>query len=134
MAGGSSHNHHNSAAPARLDIKAAYQDLESVITPNDSRLFYSTTLEDVRNAAIRIEEQLAARQSLCNMGRLERLFGGLQHYSKSIDVLCNGTPYLPWLWAPITLILQVGIQLHPSLSMGLVHQVCFLRKSRTPPE
>ncbi|KAH6663538.1 hypothetical protein B0J14DRAFT_683261 [Halenospora varia] len=42
------------------------------------------------------------------MRRLMPLFSGLEHYSKAIEVLCNGTPYLPWLWAPIKLILKVA--------------------------
>lgn len=43
------------------------------------------------------------------MRRLDRLFGDLQHYAKVIEVLYNGTPYIPWLWAPIKLILQAGV-------------------------
>ena len=89
-------------------MKTAYEDLERTITPADSRDFCRKTLQDVRMAAIEIETQLAARQSLRNMRRLMPLFKGLEHYSKVIDVLCNGTPYLPWIWAPITLILRVA--------------------------
>ncbi|WYZ42137.1 hypothetical protein EsH8_V_001032 [Colletotrichum jinshuiense] len=32
----------------------------------------------------------------------------MEHYSKSMDVLCNGTPFLPWVWSPITLILRIA--------------------------
>lgn len=42
------------------------------------------------------------------MRRLEPLFKGLENYAKVVDVLCNGTPYLAWIWAPITLILKVA--------------------------
>lgn len=88
-------------------IQKAFQDLETTITPGDSRLFSSTTLQGVREAATDIERQLAARQKFCNIARLSPLLDGLHHYSKVIDVLCNGTAYLPWIWAPIKLILQV---------------------------
>ncbi|KAH7241487.1 hypothetical protein BKA59DRAFT_529143 [Fusarium tricinctum] len=74
----------------------------------NKRDFANTTLEDVKKAARSIENQLAARQSLRNMRRLMPLFRGLEHYSKVVDILCNGTPYLPWIWAPITLILRVA--------------------------
>ncbi|KAK3330847.1 hypothetical protein B0H66DRAFT_467189 [Apodospora peruviana] len=90
----------------RRTIQNAFQDLESAISPAHSRDFASTTFEDVRKAAIDIEHQLAARQSLRNMRRLEPPFCGLEHYSKVIEVLCNGTDYLPWIWAPIKLILK----------------------------
>lgn len=96
------------SAAARQTIRAAFDDLDRTITPADSRDFRATTIQSVRDAALEIERQLAARGSLRNMRRLMPLFRGLEHYSKVVDTLCNGTPYLPWIWAPITLILRVA--------------------------
>jgi len=93
---------------ARQTIRTAYKDLERTITPADSHDFRLKSLQDVRTTALEIETQLAARQSLRNMRRLMPLFKGLEHYSRMIDILCNGTPYLPWIWAPIALILRVA--------------------------
>lgn len=93
---------------ARQTLKAAFEDLDRTITPSDSCAFRATTIKNVRDAAIEIERQLAARGSLRNMRRLMPLFKGLENYSKVMDVLCHGTPYLPWIWAPITLILRVA--------------------------
>lgn len=42
------------------------------------------------------------------MRRLAPLFNGLEHYSRVVDILCNGTPFLSWIWAPITLILRAA--------------------------
>jgi hypothetical protein len=92
----------------RRAIESAFKELERTISPAESRDFASTTLDDVRNAAVDLERQLAARQSLRNMRRLEPLFQGLGHYSRVIEVLCNGTDYLPWIWAPIKLILKIA--------------------------
>ncbi|KAM0254632.1 hypothetical protein ACHAQJ_006600 [Trichoderma viride] len=96
------------SAAARQTIKAAFDDLDRTITPADSRDFRAATLQHVRDAALDIERQLAARGSLRNMRRLMPLFQGMEHYSKVADVLCNGTPYLPWIWAPVALILRVA--------------------------
>ncbi|OBS23023.1 hypothetical protein FPOA_09341 [Fusarium poae] len=96
------------SALAKSTIKIAYDELDRTINPEDKQTFSNTALHDVREAALRIENQLAARQSLRNMRRLMPLFRGLEHYSKVVDVLCNGTPYLPWIWAPITLILRIS--------------------------
>lgn len=96
------------SAAARQTIRAAFDDLDRTITPADSREFRAATIESVRDAALEIERQLAARGSLRNMRRLMPLFKRLEHYSKAIDTLCNGTPYLPWIWAPITLILRIA--------------------------
>ncbi|TGJ84975.1 hypothetical protein E0Z10_g3807 [Xylaria hypoxylon] len=93
---------------AKQVIQLAFQSLEKTISPADSRNFASTNLQDVRAAAIKLEEQLAARRCLRNMRRLEPLFKGLGHYANAVVVLCNGTPYLAWIWAPITLILTIA--------------------------
>lgn len=93
---------------SRRAIENAFKDLERTISPAESRDFAATTLEDARRAAFELERQLAARRSLRNLRRLEPLFQGLHHYSKVIEVLCNGTPFLPWIWAPIKFILNIS--------------------------
>ncbi|KAH8652845.1 hypothetical protein BGZ61DRAFT_500804 [Ilyonectria robusta] len=93
---------------AQRVIREAFTDLERTISDKDRADFASTTLENVIKAAHEIENQLAARQLLRNMRRLVPLFTGLEYYSKSIEVVCNGTPYLPWIWAPIKLILKIA--------------------------
>ncbi|EUC41875.1 hypothetical protein COCMIDRAFT_57997, partial [Bipolaris oryzae ATCC 44560] len=39
------------------------------------------------------------------MARLDPFLRGMEHYSKVVEVLCNGTPYLAWIWAPVKLML-----------------------------
>jgi len=92
---------------ARRIIQDAFEDLEQTVAPQDARQFGGTTLDNVLNAAREIENHLAARRSLRNMRRLVPLFKGMEHYAKTIEVLCIGTPYLSWIWAPIPLILKV---------------------------
>lgn len=89
-------------------MSAAYEEINRTISPADSRDFARITLQDVQMAALEIERQLAARGSLRHMRRLMPFFKGLEHYSRSIGVLCNGTPYLPWVWAPVTLVLRIA--------------------------
>lgn len=90
-------------------MRVAFEDLERTITPVDTPTLNSiTSVQQVRAAVLDIEKLLAARQSLRNMRRLAPLLNGLEHYAKVIDILCNGTPYLAWIWAPITLILRVS--------------------------
>ncbi|KAK4144471.1 uncharacterized protein C8A04DRAFT_36713 [Dichotomopilus funicola] len=95
---------------ARKTVQRAFEELRQTITPQDSRDFDKTTIQDVRQAALNIEVQLASRQCLRNMRRLMPLFQGLEHYEKAMSVLCNGTPFLPWAWAPITFILRVACE------------------------
>ncbi|KAK6537155.1 hypothetical protein TWF694_011352 [Orbilia ellipsospora] len=93
---------------AKRTIRIAFEDLENAISPADLRELKDITLQDVQKAALDIENQLGKRSSLRNMRRLEPLFSGLGYYSSIIEVLCNGTPYLSWLWAPVKLILKIS--------------------------
>jgi hypothetical protein len=52
----------------------------------------------VRDAAKQVERQLAVRQCMRNMRRLEPLLDGLDAFSKVIEVLCNDTRLLSWIW------------------------------------
>ena len=79
-------------------FEQAFERLRSSVTPADEVKFQSTTLRDVWTAARVIETDMASRQSLRNMRRIEPFLKGLQQYASSIDTLCNGTPYLPWIW------------------------------------
>lgn len=97
------------SALARQTMRHAFQDLERTITPADLRTLHSmSTFQQVRTASLEIESQLAAREALRNMRRLTPLLNGLEHYAKVVEILCNGTPFLSWIWSPITLILRIA--------------------------
>jgi len=89
------------SSQARNTFKTSFERFERTVkgySSTDHRDFSSTTLEDVRQAARQVEQELAARQCLRNMKRLEPFLNGLEAYSKVVEVLCNGTPYVPWIW------------------------------------
>ena len=64
-------------------------------------------MEDVRKTALEIEDQLQQRRTLRGFVRIRPFLTGIEQYSGVVEVLCQGTPYLPFLWAPIKLFLQV---------------------------
>lgn len=84
-----------------LQFKAAFEAFEKQITTQDARSFNNTKLEDVWAAARTIERQLAAQGLLRNMARIEPLLNRMKEYGKIVEVLCNGTPYLSWIWVSI---------------------------------
>ena len=86
---------------ARRTFQESFDSFEKTVqrySRTDDREFSNTTLRDVRDAAKEVERQLAARQCMRNMKRLEPFLNGLEAYSKVIEVLCNGTPFLSWIW------------------------------------
>lgn len=87
-----------STESARALIEAAFTRFEKSVSSEDARAFKSTTLQDVRLAAISIQKEQRQRGLLQNMKRIEPLLKGIEIYSKPLDVLCNGTPFLSWVW------------------------------------
>lgn len=47
---------------ARLTIEQAFERFANTVTIDDQRMFHDTRLEHVRNAALEIEQDLAARR------------------------------------------------------------------------
>lgn len=89
-------------------IRQAFESLHGALHPSDARLFKSTTLDDVRLAAEIIERDQSKRRCLRNLRRIEPLFQALDKFGVAIDVLCQGTPYLCFVWAPIKLLLHIA--------------------------
>lgn len=72
------------------------------MSKDDARNVASTTMEDVWTAAKDIECQLQLRRSLRGFRRIQPFLAGIEQYSKVIEVVCNGTPYLPYIWVNLT--------------------------------
>jgi len=89
-------------------IQNAFKEFEHVVAVSDARRFRDTTIQDVQKACESIENELGSRGLLRNMGRLQPLLKGLECYGKAVETLCQGTPFLPWIWAPIVVILKAG--------------------------
>lgn len=58
-------------------------------------------MKDVWAAAKDIEAQLEKRRSLRGFHRLQPFLTAIEKYSGVIEVLCQGTPYLPYIWVSI---------------------------------
>lgn len=79
-------------------IEAAFKRLEQTVSHDDARDFHNTELKHVRQAALDIEKSQRERKSLRNMRRIEPLLTGIQQYAGPLETLCQGTPYLPFVW------------------------------------
>lgn len=79
-------------------VESAFLRLKDTIAVDDAREFHSTTLEAVRKAALDIETAQRKRGSVRNMRKLEPFLKAIEIYAKPLDILCNGTPFLPWVW------------------------------------
>lgn len=79
-------------------IELSCKRFSDEISDEDNKLIRTTSLDDVRIAVRQIETELASRQSLRNLDRLTPYLDAVERYSKAIDPLCNGVPFLPYIW------------------------------------
>ena len=79
-------------------IELSCKRFSSEISNEDDELIRATSLDDVRVAIAQIETQLASRGSLRYLSRLNPYLDAVERYSKAVDPLCNGVPFLPYIW------------------------------------
>lgn len=79
-------------------LEQAFTRLKRSVSLADACTFQSSELQEVRAAAEEIERSQRERGSVRNLKRIRPWLETLDTYSKAIEVLCNGTPYLPWIW------------------------------------
>ncbi|KAH7409681.1 hypothetical protein BKA64DRAFT_404683 [Cadophora sp. MPI-SDFR-AT-0126] len=95
---------------SRSIIADSFGKLRDAISIEHAHDFASTGLEDVWKAVRAIDSSQRQRRSAQNLARIKPLLEGIEKYAKVIEVLCNGTPYLPYVWAPIKLVVQLASQ------------------------
>jgi hypothetical protein len=94
-------NYYDRISNPRRIFQESFDSFEKTVqrySRTDDREFSNTTLRDVLDTAKEVERQLAARQCMRDMKRLKPLLDGLEAYSKVMEVFCNGTPFLTWIW------------------------------------
>lgn len=91
-----------------VSFNIAFERLRDIVAKDDVRSFNSTRMEDVWTTARDIERHLESRRSLRGFHRIQPFLAGIEQYSKVVEVFCQGTPYLPYIWAPIKLLLQIA--------------------------
>lgn len=84
--------------PLPSSFQAAFTRLEATVSEEDARTFQHTTLEDVWTSVREVEKRLQERQQSRALRRIESFLKGINQYADVMGVLCNGTPYLPWIW------------------------------------
>lgn len=89
------------ASTSSLTIEKAFNKLKGSLSPQDEQDFLSITLKDVRNAAVAIEQDQAARKAMKNVRRIQPFLDTMESYSKVIEVFCQGYPPMAFVWVRI---------------------------------
>lgn len=80
-------------------IARACDRFRNEITSGEAKQIVSAgSFDEVKAALGQVERYLAARQSLRNFDRIAPFLVAAERFSQVVEVVCNGTPYLPWIW------------------------------------
>jgi hypothetical protein len=79
-------------------IHKTFESLQRSISLEHRHTFESTELQDVWTAIQDIQTAQRKRRSAQNLRRIEPLLEALEKYAKVIEILCNGTQYLSFIW------------------------------------
>lgn len=82
-------------------FEKASEKFKRTISEEDAHQFASTELKHVWLAVREIDSEQRKRGSAQNLRRIEPLLKGIEKYAKVIEVLCNGTPFLSYVWVSI---------------------------------
>jgi hypothetical protein len=82
----------------RLIERACSRFLKEISSQDTAAIESTAGLDDVKCALGQIERHLAARQSLRNFDRILPFLDAAERFSHVVEVVCKGTPYLPWIW------------------------------------
>ena len=92
-------------------IAGAIEKFKRPISEEDAHNFASTELKDVWSAVREIDTRQRRRQSAQNLRRIEPLLQGVEKNAKVIEVLCNGTPFMRYVWV-CTLLVSISRRSH----------------------
>ena len=87
-------------------VKKALDQLKSVLSSEDDRMFSNTSLEDIMREARNIEKEQGARLGLKNLRRVEPFLRFLESYAGVIEVFCQGYSPMAFVWVKFIVLLQ----------------------------
>ena len=89
-------------------IETAFNNFWKIITPRDERDFKSLELAELRRQIQNIESTIDSQVTQLHLRSILAFVDAVDKYSEVIGVLCQGTPYLCFLWAPVKLFIVIA--------------------------
>ena len=68
------------------------------LTAKEEDQFRFTSLDDVRQAASRIQHDQAARRDMMNLTRIEAFLEGMDQYGRVAEVFLSASPIVAFVW------------------------------------
>lgn len=83
---------------AQRQLELSCERFRNELDAGDDKLIRATSLNDVRATIAQTERELASRQGLRNFDRLSPYINAVERYGTVIEVFCNSSPIVPYIW------------------------------------
>jgi hypothetical protein len=93
--------------PAPTGFQRVLAKFSTRLTPEEVQDFQFTTLNDVHQVIVNIQEQQARGRGMRNLTRVLRFVEAMDEFGKVVEVFLNTSSLLAFIWGPIKLLLQV---------------------------
>lgn len=90
------------------DFKKAIDDFKKRLKPDEERHFAASTLADLQNTIVEIQDTQRRRKTAQNLKRIEPFLQAMGQYKEIIEVFLNTSSLLCFVWGPMKFMLLVS--------------------------
>lgn len=83
---------------AQRQLELSCERFRKDLNAEDDKSMRATSLDDVRATIVQTERELASRQGLRHFDRLSPYINAIERYGKVIEIFCNSSPFVPYIW------------------------------------
>ncbi|KAN0096736.1 hypothetical protein V8E51_015541 [Hyaloscypha variabilis] len=87
-------------------LHAILDDFKKVLTEKEQREFEITTLNDVRETALQIQNDRVMLKNMMNMRRLELFLEAMNQFEEVLELFTDANIFAAFVWGPLKFILQ----------------------------
>jgi hypothetical protein len=84
-------------------------DFKKRLTKKELQEFQFSSLNDVKAAILKIQDDQSSRKSMMNLPRVKAFIEAFEQYGNIIEVFLNTSSILCFIWGPMKFCLQVGV-------------------------
>lgn len=104
-------------SPVEKGFQECLKKFKARLSKREHDNFKLTTLEDLRQAVLQIQEKQAARSESMNLPRVLGFLEGFKQFGLVVEVFLNSSEFVAFIWGPMKFLLQVCL---PVCKMAMV--------------
>ncbi|KAK4442832.1 NACHT domain-containing protein [Podospora aff. communis PSN243] len=93
------------ASPPENGFQVALRKFEARLTPDERARCKVTTLDELKNVVLAIQDKQRKRREMINMRRIRGFLEAMEQFGKVIEVFTNTSEMVAFVWGPMKLLL-----------------------------